>query len=65
MEKVAEFLEYVAADKRQSIEISGNGTIVADSLMVQQALTSLLSNEMKYGLPGSVILGDLRRENNY
>ena len=52
---VAEYFEAAAAEKTQSLAISGAARIRADRLLVRRALTNLLSNAVRYSPPGASI----------
>ena len=53
---VAEYFEAAAAEKAQSLAISGEARIRADRLLVRRAFTNLLSNAVRYSPPGASIL---------
>lgn len=52
---VAEYFEAAAAEKAQSLEISGEARLQADRLLVRRALTNLLSNAVRYSPQGAPI----------
>jgi two-component system heavy metal sensor histidine kinase CusS len=54
-DKVAEFFEVAADETGRSIKVRGAGHAGCDRAMVRRALTNLLSNALRYSLPGSVI----------
>lgn len=55
LESVAEYFEPAAAEKRQRIELQGDGRVRGDRLLVRRALTNLLSNAVRYSPPGASI----------
>jgi two-component system heavy metal sensor histidine kinase CusS len=57
-DKVAEFFEVAAGEAGKSIEVGGTGKALCDRSMARRAITNLLSNAVRYSLPGSRI--DLR-----
>ncbi|HET9652879.1 MAG TPA: heavy metal sensor histidine kinase, partial [Usitatibacter sp.] len=52
---VAEYFEAVAAERNQSMDVSGTATLRADRMLVRRALTNLLSNAVRYSPEGSRI----------
>lgn len=46
--RVAEYLSLVAEDKGVTIEVRGAGTVQADRLLVQRAITNLASNAVRH-----------------
>lgn len=53
--RVADYLSLVAEDKGVHLEVQGAGTARADRLLVQRAVTNLVSNAVRHALPGSVV----------
>lgn len=51
--RVAEYLSLVAEEKEMEVELIGQATVSADRLLVQRALTNLLSNAVRHGEPRS------------
>lgn len=54
-ERVADYLSVLAEEKRLSVEISGEAVIKGDALLVQRAVTNLLSNALRHAYPASVV----------
>lgn len=54
-DRVAEYLSLVAEEKGISVEVNGKGTVHADRMLVQRALTNLLSNAVRHARPASVV----------
>lgn len=54
-ERVAEYLSVVAEEKNVSVHVTGDATIDADRLLVQRAVTNLLSNAVRHARPDSVV----------
>jgi two-component system heavy metal sensor histidine kinase CusS len=59
-ERVAEYLSYVGDEKGVRIEVAGSATVEADRLLVQRALTNLVSNAVRHAADGSVVRVDLQ-----
>lgn len=53
--RVTEYLSLVAEEKKVSVDVSGAAAIVADKLLVQRAITNLLSNAIRHARPSSQI----------
>ena len=53
--RVAEYLSLVAEEKGVSVQVHGKATIHADRMLVQRALTNLLSNAVRHARPASVV----------
>jgi two-component system heavy metal sensor histidine kinase CusS len=52
-EKVAELFALSAEDKSISLHVKGAAVIDGDKLMIQRAISNLLSNAIRHGKPGS------------
>lgn len=52
---IAEFLEIDASEHDMHIEVRGEGKISADRLLVQRAITNLLTNAIRHGREGSPV----------
>jgi two-component system, OmpR family, heavy metal sensor histidine kinase CusS len=59
--RVAEYLALVAEDKEVRIAVQGQGGVAADRLLVQRALTNLLSNAVRHARAGTVVSLDIHR----
>lgn len=57
---VAEFLSDVAADRQLSINVTGKATILANRILVQRAITNLLSNAIRHATVATAIEIDIR-----
>lgn len=53
--RVAEFLSLLADERAIRVEISGNAAIRADRLLVQRAITNLLTNAIRHADPSSTV----------
>lgn len=53
--QIADYLSVIAEEKGVSIEVSGRGTAAADRMLVQRAVTNLLSNAVRHADPGSMV----------
>ncbi|WP_062382869.1 heavy metal sensor histidine kinase [Pseudomonas abietaniphila] len=53
--KVSELFAISAEEKKMSVEVSGEGTVLGDKLMIQRAISNLLSNAIRHGSPGSIV----------
>lgn len=54
-QQVVDFLSFVAEDNGITIELTGKAQVAADRLLVQRALTNLLSNAIRHAHPGSTV----------
>lgn len=54
-QSVAEYFEAAAAEKGQSISISGEASLRGDRMLLRRALTNLLSNAVRYSPDGAPI----------
>lgn len=54
--RVADYLAFIAEDKHVRLDVQGSGTVKADRLLVQRALTNLASNAVRHARPGTVVL---------
>lgn len=57
--RVAEFLALVAEEKEVRVEVRGQGCAPADRLLVQRALTNLVSNAVRHAKRGSAVRVDI------
>jgi two-component system heavy metal sensor histidine kinase CusS len=53
--KMQQFYEPILADRNVSLAVSGDGRIEADPLMVERAVSNLVSNAVRHAEPGSEI----------
>ncbi|RJX82827.1 heavy metal sensor histidine kinase [Pseudomonas sp. LS-2] len=53
--KVSELFAIAAEEKKMSVEVSGEGKVLGDKLMIQRAISNLLSNAIRHGSPGSIV----------
>ncbi|WP_341318871.1 heavy metal sensor histidine kinase [Paraburkholderia sp. IMGN_8] len=63
-ERVAGYYESMAQDAEVTIEVKGSGTVCADLLLYQRALSNLLSNALAHAPKGSTITIDCREESD-
>lgn len=54
-DRVAEYLAYVADETRTRIEVSGHATTRGDRLLIQRAITNLLSNGIRHARTASTV----------
>lgn len=54
-ERVAEYLSPVAEEKNVRLKVHGSGAVQADRLLVQRALTNLVSNAVQHADPGTTV----------
>lgn len=54
-QRVAEYLSLIADEKGVSVQVAGDAAIEADPLLVQRAVTNLLSNAVRHACPDSVV----------
>ncbi len=52
---IADFYESVAEEQQVTIEVSGEGKVEADRLMVQRAISNLVSNAIRHAHPGRAV----------
>lgn len=60
--RVADLFALPADDKQQVLVVEGEGQVLGDRLMVQRALSNLLSNAIRHSPPRSCIHLEARRE---
>ncbi|NUZ08438.1 heavy metal sensor histidine kinase [Piscinibacter koreensis] len=53
--RVTEFLSLLAEERRIQVEVSGNALIQADRLLMQRAITNLLTNAIRHADPASTV----------
>ncbi|MEJ5992396.1 heavy metal sensor histidine kinase [Ramlibacter sp. PS3R-8] len=53
--RVAEYLSLVAEEKEVSVQVVGQANVRADPLLVQRAITNLLSNAIRHARAGSAV----------
>lgn len=53
--RVAEYLSLVAEEKQVDVRVSGSGAVMADRLLVQRAVTNLLSNAIRHAHASSSV----------
>ncbi len=54
-EKVCELFAITAEEKKMAVEVLGEASVSGDKLMVQRAISNLLSNAIRHGSPGSTV----------
>lgn len=55
MTRLCDYFEDLAADRDIQIQVSGQGTLFADAMLLRRALANLLSNAVRHAAPGSLI----------
>ncbi len=53
--RVVDYLALLAEEKQVAIDVVGTGKVLADRLLIQRAITNLLSNAIRHAEPGSRI----------
>lgn len=53
--KVAELFAMSAEEKKMSVEVQGNAKVSGDRLMIQRAISNLLSNAIRHGPTGTTV----------
>lgn len=53
--RVAEYLSMIAEEKGTRVDVDGHGRVPADRLLVQRALTNILSNAVRHATPASAV----------
>lgn len=61
--RVADYLSMVAEEKDVAVEVRGTGRVRADPLLVQRAVTNLLSNAVRHAAAGSRVEVEIGRAN--
>ncbi|WP_106300718.1 heavy metal sensor histidine kinase [Paraburkholderia sp. BL18I3N2] len=64
-ERVAGYYETVAEDAQVEIKVTGEGTVLADLLLFQRALSNLLSNALAQAPRGTTITVDCKEEQDW
>lgn len=52
---IADYLSIVAEEKSVAVHVAGEGTVQGDRLLIQRAITNLLSNAIRHSDPGSTV----------
>jgi two-component system heavy metal sensor histidine kinase CusS len=53
--RVADYLSMVAEEKGATVDVDGQASVSADRLLVQRALTNILSNAVRHATPASAV----------
>lgn len=53
--QVTEYLSLVAEERKISLDVTGAATVMADRMLVQRAITNLLSNAVRHAYPNSTV----------
>lgn len=53
--RIKDYMSVVADERGIAIEVSGNASVLAERVLVQRAITNLISNAIRHALPGSTI----------
>ena len=59
---VADFVEAIAAERGIAIEIYGDATIHADRILLQRAITNLLTNALRHAAANSIVRMEVVRQ---
>lgn len=62
--RVAEFLSVVAEERGVRVELSGEGSVQGDRMLVQRAITNLLTNAIRHSESPGVVSFTLREHGN-
>jgi len=54
-QRVADYLSLLAEERGITVEVSGDAMVTADRLLVQRAITNLVSNAVRHARPQSVV----------
>jgi two-component system heavy metal sensor histidine kinase CusS len=60
--RVADYLSLVADEKEVEVAVRGEGVVQADPLLVQRAVTNLMSNAVRHARPRSTVQAEIRTE---
>ena len=55
-QRIAEYFEGLAEERRMSFQITGDGIVLADPLLLRRALSNLVANAVRYAYEGTEIL---------
>lgn len=58
---VADFIDVIAAERGIGIEVNGDATVQADAILLQRAITNLLTNAIRHAEPNTTIKIDVVR----
>jgi two-component system, OmpR family, heavy metal sensor histidine kinase CusS len=59
-QRVADYLSLVAEERQLQLQVNGDGaTVTGDRLLIQRAITNLLSNAIRHAASGSTIVVDV------
>jgi two-component system heavy metal sensor histidine kinase CusS len=61
-QKIADYLSLVAEERAVSVEVTGSAAVRADRLLVQRAMTNLVSNAIRHADSGSKVSVAISRE---
>lgn len=59
--RIAEYLSLVADEKNVKVEVTGSGAALADRMLVQRAITNLLSNAVRHSDAGTTVRIDVEQ----
>jgi two-component system, OmpR family, heavy metal sensor histidine kinase CusS len=59
--RIAEYLSVVAEESGIVVEVEGKASVRADPLLVQRAITNLVSNAMRHARPGTPVRVEIER----
>lgn len=63
-QRVTDYLSLIAEERGLAVEVTGSATIQADPLLVQRAITNLMSNAIRHAHDRSKIRVEIARESN-
>ena len=63
-QRIADYLSFVAEERGIRFELAGQAAIRGDSLMVQRAITNLLTNAIRHAVSGSTINIEILRQSD-
>jgi two-component system, OmpR family, heavy metal sensor histidine kinase CusS len=62
--RVAEYLSLIAEERKVSFDVTGSATVLADRMLVQRAITNLLSNAVRHAYPSSKVRAAISTTND-
>ena len=64
VQQVTEYLSLVAEERKISLDVTGAATVMADRMLVQRAVTNLLSNAVRHAYPSSKVRAAISTTND-
>lgn len=62
--RIAEYLSLVADERAISVDVSGQGGVFADRLLIQRVITNVLTNAIRHAIPSSRIAVEIGAHGN-